>query len=82
MYIMRKWCLGTFQDLRGLVMSTVNVQSFLDMSKHIDQSFVRFVGVFIVYTSTCNFFMLNSSQETRCRGILYYYHPDEPYEHG
>lgn len=40
--MMRKWCLGTFQDLRGPVMSTVNVQSFLDTSRHIDQSFIRF----------------------------------------
>lgn len=61
--MMRKWCLGTFQDLRSPVMNTVNVQSFLDMSRHIDQSFIRFWGGFIVYTSTCNFFMLNSSQE-------------------
>lgn len=61
--MMRKWCLGTYQDLRGPVMSTVNVQSFLDMSRHIDQSFIRFWGVFIVFTSTCNFFPLNRSQE-------------------
>lgn len=46
MSMMRRWCFGTFQDLRGSVMSTVNVQSFLNMSRHIDQDFIRFWDMF------------------------------------
>lgn len=58
MFMIRKLCLGTFQDLRGPVMGTVNVQSILIMSKHIDQKFFfKILVFFLVYTSTCNYFM-------------------------
>lgn len=84
----KKWCLGTFQDLKIAVYVPVDVQTFISVSRHIDQSFIIFWGVFffIIHTSTCNFLMLNSVRgekaEEPCQGLFYLGRPDEPCESG
>lgn len=51
--VVRKWCLGTFQDQRSPVRITVSIQSFLDQSRHSLEYFVCLFCCGFFFTIFC-----------------------------